>query len=1078
MTANSMDYHKVVNGGVTRSSFTAPGRGASLGPQVVVERKPETLSGAPLARSGKSATAKGCRIRVGTLNVGSMSGRSGEVVEMVGRRKLDFCCVQETKWKGNGARSIEAAGMKYKFFWKGGEDRSLGVGILVEEKWIEKVIEVKRVSERVMLVRVLVGKQVLNLVSVYAPQVGRTMDEKEDFWAELGKVVDGCSDREGLLLCGDMNGHVGVVSDGFEEVHGGNGYGSRNIEGEMLLEFAEARQLVVLNTMFRKDDAKKVTYESGGNKSQIDYMLVRKVDRKLVYDVKVIPGEACVTQHKLLVGVMTTKPAVPIRKVFVSKCRVWKLREPKIRKLFSMGVKEKLVGSSERDGNEAWIEMRECLNKVADRVCGRTKVARKRRETRFWGDEIDRLVKDKRKKFLAQHRTGQEVDKEAYRVAKRAVKKAVAGAKDDERCEFIDEMNSHYNKGTIFKMIKRMIGENRDVTGTGGVKSAEGIVISDEGAMRKRWKEYYEKLLNEEFKWDRDSLGDQHAVVGPAELFSIEEVERAIAKSRDGKAAGPSGITAEMIKACNEIGAQRMTLICNAVVKEGRVPEDWRRSWMVNVYKGKGDALECGSYRGIKLLEHPMKVLERVLERRIRNIVRIDKMQFGFTPGRGTTDAIFIVRQVQERFLEKKKDLWMAFIDLEKAFDRVPREVLWWALRVMQVDEWIVKVVQSMYEGVTTAVRIGGGQSEEFGVKVGVHQGSVLSPLLFIIVMEALSREVRVGLPWELLYADDLILMSDTEEALMAQLGAWKEQMEVKGLRVNVGKTKVMKCSVQSAQVEKSGKWPCAVCSKGVGSNSITCVKCKQWVHKRCSGIEGALKGVVGFLCGVCKGDISKKGVTQDTLSSDGISKFDAVKKFCYLGDMIGAGGGSEEASRARVKSAWCKFRQLAQILTKRGASLLMKGKLYSACVRSVMVYGSETWAMKVEDMDRLVRAERMMVRSMCGVSLKDRKESAELLNRMGIRSVVEVVEKGRLRWYGHVERMDAGDWVSRSRELDVVGSRGRGRPRKTWGQSVADAVRKYGMERVKTCDKDEWRNCLLSERPTRASMENRRKTD
>ena len=103
---------------------------------------------------------------------------------------------------------------------------------------------------------------------------------------------------------------------------------------------------------------------------------------------------------------------------------------------------------------------------------------------------------------------------------------------------------------------------------------------------------------------------------------------------------------------------------------------------------------------------------------------------------------------MQEKFLAKKKKLWMAFVDLEKAFDRVPREIVWWALRVMGVDEWIVKAIQAMYDGATTAVRLRDGESKEFGVKVGVHQGSVLSPLLFTIVLEVLSREFRCGLSW------------------------------------------------------------------------------------------------------------------------------------------------------------------------------------------------------------------------------------------------------------------------------------------------------------------------------------------
>ena len=100
---------------------------------------------------------------------------------------------------------------------------------------------------------------------------------------------------------------------------------------------------------------------------------------------------------------------------------------------------------------------------------------------------------------------------------------------------------------------------------------------------------------------------------------------------------------------------------------------------------------------------------------------------------------------------------------------------------------------------------------------MGVHQGSVLSPLLFIIILEAISREFRVtvGHPWKHLYADDLNLIADTEDALMIKLSAWKDHMEANRLRVNVGKTKVMYCVARSGQVEKSGKWPCAICLKG-----------------------------------------------------------------------------------------------------------------------------------------------------------------------------------------------------------------------------------------------------------------------
>ena len=147
-----------------------------------------------------------------------------------------------------------------------------------------------------------------------------------------------------------------------------------------------------------------------------------------------------------------------------------------------------------------------------------------------------------------------------------------------------------------------------------------------------------------------------------------------------------------------------------------------------------------------------MKVLERVVE------LELDEMQCGFLSGRGITDAIFIVHQLQEKNLTANKPLYMAFVNLEKAFDRVPRYVVWWAMRKLGADEWLVRLVQCLNKDVRNRVRVGDGYSEEFGVGVGVHQGYVLSPLLFIIVLEALSREFRTGCSCKLLYADDLMI--------------------------------------------------------------------------------------------------------------------------------------------------------------------------------------------------------------------------------------------------------------------------------------------------------------------------------
>jgi len=122
-----------------------------------------------------------------------------------------------------------------------------------------------------------------------------------------------------------------------------------------------------------------------------------------------------------------------------------------------------------------------------------------------------------------------------------------------------------------------------------------------------------------------------------------------------GKAAGPTGIVLEMFMADEDCSVERLTSLCNLIVAQGRIPIDWKSSILLPVFKGKGDPVECGSYRAIKLLEHAMKVIEHVFERRIRDKIKIDAMQFGFMPGKGTTDAIFTVRQMQEKYGCKRK---------------------------------------------------------------------------------------------------------------------------------------------------------------------------------------------------------------------------------------------------------------------------------------------------------------------------------------------------------------------------------------------------------------------------------------
>ena len=181
------------------------------------------------------------------------------------------------------------------------------------------------------------------------------------------------------------------------------------------------------------------------------------------------------------------------------------------------------------------------------------------------------------------------------------------------------------------------------------------------------------------------------------------------------------------------------------------MPEERRRIVLIPIYKNKGDAQCCGSYRGIKLMSHTMKVWEKLIKSRLRDSVEISKQQYGFMPGKETTDAVFALRMLMKKYREGQRKLYCVFVDLEKAYDRFPKEELLYFMRKLGMAKKYVQLVQDMYEGSKAVVRCAVGTTESIKIKVGMHPGSVLSPFLFAVIMDRLTDEVRKEPPWMML---------------------------------------------------------------------------------------------------------------------------------------------------------------------------------------------------------------------------------------------------------------------------------------------------------------------------------------
>jgi hypothetical protein len=164
---------------------------------------------------------------------------------------------------------------------------------------------------------------------------------------------------------------------------------------------------------------------------------------------------------------------------------------------------------------------------------------------------------------------------------------------------------------------------------------------------------------------------------------------------------------------------------------------------------------------------------------------------------------IFLIRQLMKRCRKQKKDLHMIFIDLEKAYDKVPRNVMWWALRKHKVFTKYITLIKDMYDNVVTIVRTSDKDTNDFSINIGLHQGSALSPYLFALVMDDVTRDIQNGIPWCMLFADGVVLVDESRTGVDQKLELWRRTLEAKDLRLSRSKTEYMKSDFSTITQEE-----------------------------------------------------------------------------------------------------------------------------------------------------------------------------------------------------------------------------------------------------------------------------------
>ena len=659
-----------------------------------------------------------------------------------------------------------------------------------------------------------------------------------------------------------------------------------------------------------------------------------------------------------------------------------------------------------------------------------------------------------------------------YKAKNREAKRTVNQARREALDAWCENLDSAEGKKKMFAMAKQLKKDKKDIVGGYFIKNDAGEIVTEESGIQEVWREYFSALLNEE---NPNEIPEECRVEGPMTDISEVEVERALRAMKANKAPGPSGVSSDLLKFAGRAGITQITKVFQQIMHSEVCPGEWKDSTTLPFFKGKGDPLQCGKYRGLRLLEHGMKLWEKILDGRLKEVVKISDNQFGFSSGKSTTDAIFILRHIQQKYSEKKKNLYHIFIDLEKAFDRVPRSAIEWAMRRQLVPEKLVRLVMALYEDARSGVAAAGGTSAPFEISVGVHQGSALSPLLFNLVIDEATRECRRGVPWDMLYADDLVLTAETKEEVLEQFNRWKRAMESKGLKVNLSKTKILVSGKECQAVVTSGEYPCGVCGRGVGANSVLCTECGKWVHKRCSGLQSVTLAR-DYVCPTC----TRRRQGNPTQTDDSIvlgpavgEVVEEVESFCYLGSIVDREGGVERAIRARVATAWTKWREIAGLLGNRRIPLKNRAPIYAACIRSVLLYGAESWPLTQRLEQCIQSCDRRMLRFLAGVSLRDRVSSAEVARRCGLQEISDVARVRRLQWFGHVQRRGEGEPLSVVRGWQVEGRRPRGRPKKSWTKTIEEDMRLLGIDETLASDRQRWREAV--NRPTPQTGNQRR---
>lgn len=816
--------------------------------------------------------------------------------------------------------------------------------------------------------------------------------------------------KNNYIILGDFNAKIGRDCHKiWPLVSGKFSIGERNAQGDRLLQFSAINNLTIVNTLYKHKTPRLVTWISPDLKTrnQIDFIITQKENLKLFRNCRVYNSADIGSDHSLLMAKISL--VAKIRKINrrpLKRFNVDKLLDRELSDYFEQkigGRFEPLIDLDE-DIDTLYNNFKDITNELTREVVG---LRRRKAVEGLTKEEADlcHQRREARKRMLADTSIR---NKENYRQLNIDVKKSIRNAKARNLKEKIDLLEDQFRKNdshNLFKTVKELEGKPRKSLSV--IKDSNGNKVFQFDSVLTLWKEHFEKHLNTSFPHDENALSDldvnDNEQEIPQEEITKDEIRKSVRKMKNRKAPGFDAITSEVIKAGGEAMVNILHKIFNLALRSGKTPQDFSRMIVSPVYK-KGDKLARENYRAISLLSIPGKIFLRIIMGKMELKIdeRLKESQYGFRPGRGTTDAIFIARQIIEKANERKIPLHFHFIDFKSAFDTVWRKALWKMLKKIGVDPRTVNLIEYMYKNTQCAVVIDGTITDWFAVEVGVRQGCILSPVLFNIFLEFVMDEVNSlqelhlnnNMVSDIRYADDTTLVSVIFDKLKISTDELEKACSKWGLKINASKCKTLTPELND--------------------------------------------------------DVFINGEVVEKMES-----------FVFLGSCI---PGTTEDVKRRIALASSAFGRLKKnVWARRDLSLKIKVRLYNSLILPIAIYASETWTLKSEDTHRLLVFENDCLRAMLGKTRLDRCKMDHVRERLGVKKKIsDIIQLRRLTWFGHVIRKGEDSYVKRAYKEQFSGARPRGRPPKRWVDQIREDFKLpiLTIER-KTQDRQRWKQLV-----------------